>query len=419
LNGEKVNVSNHQIEDLKTISPFCQVGFANNFRFEGEEIEAIEIVPYGKKDRLEIVPSKIHEKSITLTFPQNSFCEVDFGRDPKRFSDHILGLDPKTVKISDLPPDGDLYYRTVSFREGRRENGAVCHLKTKSKISSLSQGVSFLGHLSDPRWGWVGETSCAHIEGDLLIVGRSQDFKAIVRDGQTWSDYTVEAHICLCELTGDAGILVRTSSPEPGANAFQGYYFGITSYGAVLGAADGSWHEIERSFFEVSANTAYRLTALVSENSLICKVNGKTVFCLYDGRFEEGSAGIRSYDAPFILKSFIVRPLNALEKEELAAVQIPTVASFEITARMAFELVQVTFPKVPAQYYKIEYGTESGYYPNSVTGIQFNPYKGSSCFQSDKIAFTFTGTVCYLRMSAWIGDQLVAYSPEISVEREM
>ncbi|MBO4355644.1 MAG: hypothetical protein J5850_02180, partial [Clostridia bacterium] len=154
-----------------------------------------------------------------------------------------------------------------------------------------------------------------------------------------------------------------------------------------------------------------------SDGAFVCRIDGEKVFAFSDGRFPSGLVGVRSYDKSFAVADLTLRPLNDSEREAISDCLSYGGMTFDISAVTAFETVQVSFPRVPgATFYRIDYGTASGFYTNTVTDIIFNNYKGGGIFSFDKTAFTFTGADCYLKMTAWAGKRLIASSNEIHVD---
>ena len=77
--------------------------------------------------------------------------------------------------------------------------------------------------------------------GDMLIAQHS--------DG---SNYTISADIRFDLLFpethyGDAGLVIRTTNPEPGVDSYQGYYAGLRpdQQAVVLGRASYDWHQLK------------------------------------------------------------------------------------------------------------------------------------------------------------------------------
>lgn len=84
-------------------------------------------------------------------------------------------------------------------------------------------------------------TNANYGRGDMLVAQHSEG-----------ANYTISADIRFDLLFpethyGDAGLVIRTSNPEPGVDSYQGYYAGIRpdAQTLVLGRASYEWHELK------------------------------------------------------------------------------------------------------------------------------------------------------------------------------
>ncbi len=79
--------------------------------------------------------------------------------------------------------------------------------------------------------------------GDMLIAQHSQGTNYLVSADIRFDLLFPETHY------GDAGLVIRTTNPEPGVDSYQGYYAGIRpdQQTVGLGRASYDWHELKAS----------------------------------------------------------------------------------------------------------------------------------------------------------------------------
>ena len=144
-------------------------------------------------------------------------------------------------------------------------------------------------------------TNANYGRGDMLIAQHSKR-----------SNYSISADIRFDLLFpethyGDAGLVIRTTDPQPGVDSYEGYYAGLRpdTQTVILGRASYDWHKLAVAKLNspISVGSWYRLeisaqgcTLTVSVNP----VNGQSPTKLqYDDKacMTEGVAGLRSFYA--------------------------------------------------------------------------------------------------------------------------
>lgn len=113
------------------------------------------------------------------------------------------------------------------------------------------------GHVAEAhqlRNGWFPITGNWHITGNVVSnahYGRGDMMLIRHPDG---GDYSISAQVrfdLLFEDThyGDAGLIIRTSDPEPGVDSYKGYYAGLRpdSQTVVLGRASYQWRLLQQA----------------------------------------------------------------------------------------------------------------------------------------------------------------------------
>ncbi|MFF7558185.1 family 16 glycoside hydrolase [Streptomyces olivaceus] len=94
------------------------------------------------------------------------------------------------------------------------------------------------------RSGWTEYGGCWRTEGGVLseTCGSTGGNKALA--GSTgWSDYRLDGDVRI-DSGAQAGLLVRASDPDKGADALDGYYAGLLAGRIVLARQDGGWTEL-------------------------------------------------------------------------------------------------------------------------------------------------------------------------------
>ena len=66
-----------------------------------------------------------------------------------------------------------------------------------------------------------------HVENGVLQNDSDDRGPKVISGSDQLSDYQIDADVQLTKHFGDAGVLLRVTDPEEGANAFYGYYVGV------------------------------------------------------------------------------------------------------------------------------------------------------------------------------------------------
>ena len=137
--------------------------------------------------------------------------------------------------------------------------------------------------------------------GDMLVASHSEG-----------ANYRISADIRFDLLfadthRGDAGIVIRTTDPEPGVDSYEGYYAGLRpdDQSVVLGRASFDWHELKvaRLAAPVTVGSWYHLelSAIGCDLSVIATPLGggqRTNIDFHDDQcLKSGVAGLRSFYA--------------------------------------------------------------------------------------------------------------------------
>ncbi|MES2933612.1 MAG: AbfB domain-containing protein [Pseudomonadota bacterium] len=112
--------------------------------------------------------------------------------------------------------------------------------------------------------------------------------------GSNFQSSTMEADVSV-GAGGDAGFVFRASNLGIGADAYSGYYVGLSTLNntVVLGRANNNWTEMIAYPFQINANTNYHLKLVSSGKSIEVFVNNIHVLSAGDDVYMSGAAGLR------------------------------------------------------------------------------------------------------------------------------
>lgn len=141
----------------------------------------------------------------------------------------------------------------------------------------------------------------------------------LVTGSPYWRNYSVEADIYLLGISGDAGLLIRSSNEEEGVNSYSGYYAGVRTIdnSLVLGRAEHGWTEVNKRDPDPAGIQPFRwyhLKLLAYECQIVMSVTtaGRTGAASLSATdsdcIESGRIGLRSYSSGGIWRNVVVRP---------------------------------------------------------------------------------------------------------------
>jgi len=102
---------------------------------------------------------------------------------------------------------------------------------------SMSGWQSITGHWSSSS-GIISNANYGR--GDMLIASHSEGANYKISADIRFDLVFADTH------RGDAGVVIRTTNPEPGVDSYEGYYAGLRpdDQSIVLGRASFDWHEL-------------------------------------------------------------------------------------------------------------------------------------------------------------------------------
>ncbi len=115
-----------------------------------------------------------------------------------------------------------------------------------------------------------------------------------------FGDFTYDADVTVTSGSGDAGVIFRAKQPAVGADAYTGYYAGISPAGrVVLGRVNNSWTQLATTPITVAVGTTYRLRVTAIGSSIRVYVGDLTTpkISVTDATFPSGGNGLRVFNA--------------------------------------------------------------------------------------------------------------------------
>ncbi|KAM0469620.1 hypothetical protein ACHAPX_010399 [Trichoderma viride] len=167
--------------------------------------------------------------------------------------------------------------------------------------------------------GW-NVTDGTYSAGTKALVGsNSQGGKAIV-DAQM-NDFIMRAEVTLSSQSGNAGLIFRVSNPGRGADAYQGYYVGISAEkgGSItLGRADNNWKQLSSVKADIQPGKKYVVIVEAAGDNIFISLNSRSDrrITIQDGTFRAGSCGVRVYQTGAAFDNVYIAPMvyDGLEK---------------------------------------------------------------------------------------------------------
>jgi hypothetical protein len=149
------------------------------------------------------------------------------------------------------------------------------------------------------RWTVFGGNWSAR-DGKLgTVPGSASGAKALAM-ATAFTNFTFEADVSVGGV-GDAGLLFRVSKPDIGADAYCGYYVGISPErsGLVFGCASNSWTQIANAPMILHADQVYHLKvqAIRTHFRIFIDHAENPAIEVEDGHFSSGMVGVRDYCA--------------------------------------------------------------------------------------------------------------------------
>ncbi|KAH1711498.1 hypothetical protein KXX23_006427 [Aspergillus fumigatus] len=160
---------------------------------------------------------------------------------------------------------------------------------------SAAQWTTYGGSFDASSGAFVGRKSL----GGLALVNSN------------FSNFLFEADVTLPSTSGNAGLVFRASNPSVGADAYNGYYAGISASAVVLGRASNNWTQLGSGAADLAANTAHHVQVQALDTALAVFVDDMSTAAVRvtDGTYARGMNGVRVYGTGAAFDNICISPL--------------------------------------------------------------------------------------------------------------
>jgi hypothetical protein len=154
-------------------------------------------------------------------------------------------------------------------------------------------------NLSDGNnYGWTNYGGTWTVTSGQYSVGANPGAKSLLNTNFSALIYDADLS---ADVSGDAGLIFRVTSPATGADSYKGYYAGINAGTdkVVLGKANNNWTQLATSTQTINANTMYHLKVVASGSNIKVYFNNSSTACIdmNDSTYTSGATGVRTYQS--------------------------------------------------------------------------------------------------------------------------
>lgn len=146
--------------------------------------------------------------------------------------------------------------------------------------------------------GWNVIDGAFSADSQALVASNVPAGKAYV--SAEMNDFIMQSDVIISSGSGNAGLIFRASNIGKGADAYCGYYVGITSQNGgaiILGRANNDWNQLASVPASIQPGKSYRLHVEAVGDGITISLNQRSnkVISVRDGTFRSGSCGVRVY----------------------------------------------------------------------------------------------------------------------------
>ncbi|KLT63717.1 hypothetical protein AB669_20700 [Pedobacter sp. BMA] len=161
--------------------------------------------------------------------------------------------------------------------------------------------------------GWFFKGGTIQAASNAGSGGYGMNGSKYIANNTNFKDFSYVADIKV-KTDGDAGLIFRVSNPAIGADAYQGYYVGLSANNSQIQigkAVSQKWIPLATVKYPVKLNSTYRLKVVAKGTKIEVFVDGasRAIVSVIDGEYQSGSIGFRTYKA---LASFDSLEINTL-----------------------------------------------------------------------------------------------------------
>lgn len=145
--------------------------------------------------------------------------------------------------------------------------------------------------------GWVIADGTFNAPNRSITASGDPSGKAVLNT--TFSDFSYDCDVTLTkDSTGNGGLIFRATNLGQGADNYQGYYIGISSYdGLTLGSANGTWNFLKNIKMDIRLGQSYHIQVKAYRSLMMIFVDDLVMpkMTLVDNTWTTGACGVRMY----------------------------------------------------------------------------------------------------------------------------
>lgn len=177
-----------------------------------------------------------------------------------------------------------------------------------AKPVPVAQTETFKSDFSVNADGWTIYGGEWEIKDGAYTVKADPGAKVIAED-TIFDDFVFEADVTV-SAGNNGGLVFRVKYPDVGADAYYGYYAGISPTGLIFGKASDNWTELGKADLAIGADTEAHLKVVAKGTTFEFYVNDMEtpLITVEDDEHEIGAIGLRVYQIDAAFKNVVVTP---------------------------------------------------------------------------------------------------------------
>ncbi|KAE8556894.1 hypothetical protein EYB25_001600 [Talaromyces marneffei] len=178
---------------------------------------------------------------------------------------------------------------------------------TQTSISSNSAFKDDFSSGSMAQWTTYDGSFAA--SSGALVGSNSFGGKALINSN--YGNFLYEVDVTLPSTSGNAGLIFRVTNPSNGADAYNGYYVGISTSGTFVGRASNSWTSLGSASVDLAINQPHHVKVEVVDTMLNVFVDdmNHVLVSVTDGTYTSGMNGVRVYGTDATFDNIQINPL--------------------------------------------------------------------------------------------------------------
>ncbi|KAE8550127.1 hypothetical protein TMatcc_001204 [Talaromyces marneffei ATCC 18224] len=156
---------------------------------------------------------------------------------------------------------------------------------------------------------WMTYDGSFGASSGALVGSNSFGGKALINSN--YGNFLYEVDVTLPSASGNAGLVFRVTNPSVGADAYNGYYAGISTSSVFVGRASNSWTPLGSAQVDLAINQLHHVKVEVVDTTLNIFVDdmNKVLVSVTDGTYTSGMNGVRVYGTEATFDNIQFNPL--------------------------------------------------------------------------------------------------------------